>query len=182
VWGWRLTRTRVTAPSQASRRQASGASGPAHPGVAAHRPRAVLQAGQVHDHGQLGADPAGVGQPPALQPSAGQLGQGVGPPLATAAVVGELAAGQGLMAAVRKVRSSGGPAGSPAEGPVGGLARCPASWLAECVFESMAATYQAQRRRQAPTQTLWMTRLASTHRRHQGRGPPDIGGLTRDRA
>jgi hypothetical protein len=55
------------------------------------------EAVQVHRHRQLGSDPAGLGEAPALQVAAGQLGQGIGPALAAAAfVAGVGRAGQGL--------------------------------------------------------------------------------------
>ena len=65
--GWRVTSTRVTALSQASRRQASGSRGPASP-TSAHpnRSRPAEEAVQVNGHGQLGADPrrsGGAGLP-----------------------------------------------------------------------------------------------------------------------
>jgi hypothetical protein len=65
-------------------------------GVAAQA-GAALQAVQVHGDGQLGPHPTSLGEPPALQLTAGQLGEGIGGPLATAAVIlGAGRAGQGL--------------------------------------------------------------------------------------
>ena len=65
-------------------------------GVAAQADLA-LQAVQVHQHQQLGADPTGLGEPPALQGAAGQFGEGVGPALATTAgIVGIGWASQGV--------------------------------------------------------------------------------------
>ena len=52
---------------------------------------------QIHQHRQLGADPAGLGQPTTLQGPAGQFGQGISPALtATAGILGAGRAGQGL--------------------------------------------------------------------------------------
>jgi hypothetical protein len=82
--GGRVTRTRVTAPSQASRRHACGSSGPAHPRSPPIHPTGLArQAVHVHRHQQLGADPTRLGQPAPLQGPAGQLGQSVSGPLAT---------------------------------------------------------------------------------------------------
>jgi hypothetical protein len=55
------------------------------------------EAVQVHGHGQLGADPTGLGQPATLEVAAGQFGQGIGVALAAAAgIVGVAGAGQRL--------------------------------------------------------------------------------------
>ena len=64
--GWRVTRTRVTVPSQASRRHPSGSRGPTPPRSPARAARAAEEAVQVHGHQQLGADPTGPGQPTRL--------------------------------------------------------------------------------------------------------------------
>jgi hypothetical protein len=89
-----VTRTRVTALSQASRRHASGSRAPRSvwpPGGAA------LEAVQIHQDGQLGPDPTGPGEPAPLQAPPGQLTQGVGVALAAASgVVAGGRAGQGL--------------------------------------------------------------------------------------
>jgi hypothetical protein len=70
-------------------------SGPA--GLTADPSGAAEEAVQVHGDGQLGADPAGLGQPPALQAATGQLRQRIRPTLpTTAAVLGVGGAGQGL--------------------------------------------------------------------------------------
>ena len=67
------------------------------PDLTTHRIGVAQEAVQVHGHGQLRADPTGLGQPPALQAAAGQLGQGIGVALATAAGVGGVGgAGQRL--------------------------------------------------------------------------------------
>ena len=61
-----------------------GAEGSGPAGVAANRPGVAEQAVQVHDHIQLGADPAALGQLPGLEGAAGQLDQGISarwPPL-----------------------------------------------------------------------------------------------------
>jgi hypothetical protein len=58
---------------------------------------AAQQAVQVHDHPQLRPDPTRLGQPPAFQGPAGQLGQGIGAALTAAAVIlGVGRAGQGF--------------------------------------------------------------------------------------
>jgi hypothetical protein len=84
----------VTAPSQASRRQASGSRGRCR----CRRPGgAALEAVQVHRDRQLGPDPTTLGQVAALQGAAGQLAQGISPALAAAArVAGTGGAGQRL--------------------------------------------------------------------------------------
>ena len=93
---WRLTSTRVRAPSQASRRHASGASGPAHPGSPPTAPGWPSRL-SVHDHRQLGSDAAALGQLTGLQVAAGQLDQGISAALGAAAViVGVGGAGQGV--------------------------------------------------------------------------------------
>ena len=74
---WRVTSTRVTAPSQASRRHASGSSGPAQPTSPPTAMGVAQEAVQVHRHAQLRPDPTGLGQPAALQVAAGQLSQGI---------------------------------------------------------------------------------------------------------
>jgi len=61
--GWRVTRTRVTAPSQASRRHASGSSGPGPPISPPRVPGVTEEAVQVHGHHQLRADPTRLRQP-----------------------------------------------------------------------------------------------------------------------
>ena len=63
-WGWRVTRTRVTAPSQASRRHASGSSGPAPADLPAHRAGVAQQAVQVHGHLSWGRTPPVWGSRP----------------------------------------------------------------------------------------------------------------------
>jgi hypothetical protein len=54
------------------------------------------EAGQVHGHMQLGADPAALGQLPTRQGAAGQLDQGIGAALITAALIVGAGAGQGV--------------------------------------------------------------------------------------
>ena len=112
---WRVTRTRVTAPSQASRWQASGSSGPGPADLPTQPHRAAEEAVQVHGDRQLGADPTGLGEPAALQAAAGQLGQGIGAALAAAAgVLGVGGAGQRLQ------RGQQGLAGLGLQQPVDG--------------------------------------------------------------
>jgi hypothetical protein len=70
---------------------------------------AAKKAVQIDHHRQLRPDPAGLGQPAALQAAAGQLGQRIGPPLATAAgVVAIGGLGQGSRAASRVPSPSAG--------------------------------------------------------------------------
>jgi hypothetical protein len=93
---WRVTSTRVTAASQASRLTVWVGSGPTQP-PSPRRLRLAQQAGQVDGDGELGADPAGAREPAALQRPAGQLNQRVGAPLRPAAVIlGACWSGQGF--------------------------------------------------------------------------------------
>jgi hypothetical protein len=68
------------------------------------------------------------------------------------------------MAAANAASSSGGPtpsltgrlADGPADSPTGHLTDWLAGCPVECVFEFMAATYQATTRTQAPNHNLWI--------------------------
>jgi hypothetical protein len=96
--GWRVTRTRVTVPSQASRRHASGGNGPGHPRSPPRLPGRARRLSRSTVTSSCGrTPPALVGQPPSLQRPAGQLRQRISPPLATGArVVGVGRASQRL--------------------------------------------------------------------------------------
>ena len=65
--GWRVTITRVTAPSHASRRHASGSRGPAQPISPPVRLGVAQEAVQVHRHQQLRADPTHLRQSSGFQ-------------------------------------------------------------------------------------------------------------------
>jgi hypothetical protein len=92
---WRVTRTRVTAPSQASRRHPQEPTAP--PSRPPHPPRPDPGGCPAPQHRQLGPDPPAWGSRPALKGPAGQLGQGISPALAAAAgIVGAGRAGQGF--------------------------------------------------------------------------------------
>jgi hypothetical protein len=87
--GWRVIRTRVTAPSQASRRHASGSNGPAQPTSPPRVPGPLRpwRLSRSTTTVSWGRTPPVLGQPAALQAAAGQFSEGVGLALATTAAV-----------------------------------------------------------------------------------------------
>jgi hypothetical protein len=94
VVGWRLTRTRVRAPSQASRRQASGGQGRHAAGLAAEGvgwPRRLSSSTITLSWGRTRRS-GGAGR---LQGPPGQLDQGIGAALVAAVVIVAAGAGQG---------------------------------------------------------------------------------------
>ena len=62
--GWRLTSTRVTAPSQASRRHAAGANGPAHPASPPRPPGWPRRLSRSTVTSSWGRTPPALGNPP----------------------------------------------------------------------------------------------------------------------
>src|SRR5215207_377836 len=74
-----------------------GAQWPGPAALPSDRPGAAEEAVEVHDHRQLGSDPAGLGQLTCLQGAPGELGEGVGAALgATALILGVGWSGQGV--------------------------------------------------------------------------------------
>ena len=95
--GWRVTSTRVTAPSQASRRQASGSRGPAQPSSPPTAPGWPRRLSRSTITLSWGRTPPVWGSRPPSRAAAGQFGQGIGVALGAAAgVVGVGRAGQRL--------------------------------------------------------------------------------------